>query len=138
MAKKIPVLCVCTALRRAARVVTVGYDEALAEVDLTVTQYALLARIGRAEKIVHSTLAESMGMDRTTLTRSLSPLSRRGLIQAGKSDDRRQHVLELTAAGHALVERAYPLWESAQQAMLERLGKKRWRKLQEVLEAIEA
>lgn len=129
--------CFCTTLRRAARAVTIRYDNALADTGLTITQHSLLVRIGDVGRIVHSVLAQAMGMDRTTLTRALAPLSRRGLIQSGSSDDRRQHVLQLTPAGSALVERAHPLWERAQQSTLDQLGKKRWRRLQELLEAID-
>ena len=127
----------CTTLRRAARAVTVRYDEALAAVGLTVTQYALLARIGRAGTIVHSALAALMGMDRTTLTRALAPLVRRELLRTKSSSDRRQHVLELTPTGRALAEQAYPLWESTQESLLDRVGKKRWRELQALLVLLE-
>jgi hypothetical protein len=44
-------------------------------------------------------LAEKDGMQRTTLTRNLRPLTRAKWVVAGTGKDRRQHLFQLTAAG---------------------------------------
>src|SRR5260221_6590526 len=133
----IPGPCVCSFLRRTARSVSSLYDHFLAATGLTVTQYAVLARIGRADGISVSTLADNMGMDRTTLTRNLRPLERRRLVSSKAGADRRERLLRLTPSGRTQVEKSYPLWERAQSLMLSRLGDQRWKQLQNLLTAAE-
>lgn len=137
MDDSVPLPCVCTTLRRAARTVSAFYDHALAQAGLTVTQYALLAKIGRADGVSMTALAEQMGMDRTTLTRNLTPLARRQLVSAGAGEDRRERILRLTDTGREQLEMSYPLWAEAQRQMLEQLGKRRWRQLRKALAAAE-
>jgi len=45
------------------------------------------------------------------MTAALKPLERRGLIYSSRSEeDKRARRLSLTAAGHELLNRAYPIW----------------------------
>jgi DNA-binding MarR family transcriptional regulator len=57
-------------MRRATRAVSGLYDEFLAASGITVTQYALLVRIGRADGVSRTALADRLGMEPTTLTRN--------------------------------------------------------------------
>lgn len=82
--------CVCTQLRRTARLISLVYDEALAPAGVTVTQYALLARIGRTAGLSRTALAAQLGMERTTLTRNLGPLERAGFVISKPAEDRRE------------------------------------------------
>src|ERR1700744_4859652 len=91
--------CLCSQVRRIARKLSSLYDTILAPENLTITQYSLLANIGRAGQLSHSVLAEKVGMERTTLTRNLYPLTRAKWVVTAKGEDRRQHLLQLTAAG---------------------------------------
>jgi hypothetical protein len=68
--------CACSQVRRLARKLSFLYDTRLSPEDLTITQYSLLADIERAGQLSHAVLAEKVGMDRTTLTRNLRPLTR--------------------------------------------------------------
>jgi DNA-binding MarR family transcriptional regulator len=68
--------CACSQVRRLGRKLSSLYDTRLSSEDLTITQYSLLADIERAGQLSHSVLAEKAGMDRTTLTRNLRPLTR--------------------------------------------------------------
>ena len=53
-------------------------------------------------------------MDRTTLTANLKPLERRGLVKiAVDKEDKRSRRLIITAAGRALLARAFPVWKRA-------------------------
>ena len=45
---------------------------------LTITQHLLLANLARGDQLSHAVLAERVGMDRTTRTRDLRPLTRAG------------------------------------------------------------
>jgi DNA-binding MarR family transcriptional regulator len=86
--------------------------------DLTITQYSLLANSERAGQLSHAVLAAKVGMERTTLTRNLRPLTRAKWVAAAAGKDRRQHVLQLTAAGRRKLVRSLPLWEEAQRQFL--------------------
>jgi hypothetical protein len=68
--------CACSQVRRLARKLSSFYDTLLSPEDLTITQYSLLANIELAGQPSHAPLAEKVGMDRTTLTRNLLPLTR--------------------------------------------------------------
>jgi DNA-binding MarR family transcriptional regulator len=129
--------CVCTQLRRTARLISLVYDEALAPTGITVTQYALLARIGRTDGLSRTALAAQLGMERTTLTRNLGPLERAGFIVNKPAEDRREKLLELTASGRKKAAETKPLWGAAQHRMLRHLGKKRWYQLRDLLLASE-
>ena len=80
-------------------------------------------------------LAETLVMDRTTLTRNLGPLKREGLIKAGRGKDRRTRVVAGTERGRRALREAYPLWEKAQAAVVKGLGPKGWKELMATLTA---
>lgn len=114
--------CACTQLRRVSRAVSAYYDGVLAEAGLTVTQYALLVNIGRAGRTTRSELGVKLGMDRTTVTRNLKPLERDGYLKDLPGEDRRERMVELTAAGKRKMEMGYACWERAQAAYCDELG----------------
>jgi len=125
--------CLCSQLRRTARLISVLYDDALTPAGISVTQYALLARVGRADGLSRTALAAQLGMDRTTLTRNLAPLERTRLVVNKPGDDRREKLLYLTAEGRKQAAAAKPGWQKAQQRMLRHLGRNRWHQLRELL-----
>lgn len=57
------------------------------------------------------------GHDRTTLNRTVGALEREGLVRSCAGTDKRQRMVSLTDAGRAAIDRASPLWESAQAEM---------------------
>src|SRR5258706_3686923 len=90
--------CACSQVRRLARKLSSLYDTLLSPEDLTITQCSLLVNIERAGQLSHAVLAQKVGMERTTLTRNLRPLTRAKRITAGSGKDRRQHLLNLQTA----------------------------------------
>jgi DNA-binding MarR family transcriptional regulator len=74
-------------------------------------------------------LAEIGVMDRTTLTRNLKPLEKKGLIKVVPGDDQRTRIVTLTAHGKEVLSKALPLWEKAQSRVIKRLGQERWNSL---------
>jgi DNA-binding MarR family transcriptional regulator len=60
-------------------------------------------------------------MDRTTLLRNVRPLVRRRLVEVQPAADSRRTEFRATAAGRALVARAYPEWKRVQARALKRL-----------------
>lgn len=118
--------CVCTAVRRADRTLNRLYDEALRPSGLLTTQYALLSTLARVQSpLLHSQLAEAQAMASTTLTRTLRPLVRDGLVRIESGDDRRTRHVAITPEGRAALDRARPLWRSMQDHILTEVGAER-------------
>lgn len=65
-------------------------------------------------------LADGLGLERTTLTRGVALLERNGWVEAKRSDDGRERVLQLTRAGRRKLESAYSAWKTAQDAVGEK------------------
>ena len=114
--------CLCSQVRRIARRLSSLYDAALSCEELTITQYSLLADIARAGQLSHAVLAKKVGMERTTLTRNLRPLTRAKWVVTVIGEDRRQHLLQLTAAGKRKLARTLPLWQEAQGQFISQMG----------------
>ncbi len=94
------------------------YDEALEPIKLRNGQYSTLVAIAGLQPVSMQTLAEMLGMDRTTLTAALKPLQRRGLIFiCVDTADRRSRILSITHKGAELLREAFPLWKKAQQSV---------------------
>ena len=125
--------CACFNLRKAARAVTQLYDEVLAPSGLRGTQFSVLAVISAAGPATMTDLADTLVMDRTTLTRNLKPLLGRGLVERGEGEDRRQRPIAITAAGREALDQALPLWEKAQARIAGGLGAARWKGMVEDL-----
>lgn len=131
--------CVCTAVRRADRVLNRLYDEALRPSGLATTQYALLSTLAQAgQPLPHSELAGMQEMAATTLSRNLKPLVRDGLVRIEPGEDRRTRFVAITAEGDALLARARPLWRSVQDDLVANVGEERVDRLLEELAALVA
>src|SRR6267378_1050339 len=128
----------CSQVRRLARKLSSLYDTLLSPEDLTITQYSLLANIERADQLSHAVLAENVGMDRTTLTRNLRPLTRAKWVTAATGEDRRQHLLQLTPTGRRKLVRSLPLWEEAQRQFLSQIGTESLQELRTLLTSSES
>ena len=130
-----PVLipCACANMRRATRVVTQLYEQALRPTGLRATQLALLQALAARGGISQGRLGELLAIDSTTLTRTLRPLHARGWIEIKPGADRRERCLRLTPAGRRQLDRARPHWERAQKRLRRVLGDSDWNRLQAVL-----
>jgi DNA-binding MarR family transcriptional regulator len=125
--------CSCSQIRRTSRRISSLYDEVLASSGLTITQYAVLAKIARAQPVGRTALAVILGMDRTTLLRNLRPLQAANLIAGAKSSDRRENLLRLSASGQRKLERTRPLWEEAQSRFASAFGTEPLKQLRQLL-----
>jgi len=110
--------CLCLHTQRAARVLARRFDEALRPAGLTNGQFSLLMALNRPQAAAMREVAELLGADRTTLTAALKPLVRRGLAEfrADAADSRVRRVA-LTAAGHACLTEALPIWTATHVAL---------------------
>ncbi len=109
--------CHCLAARRRARTITRHFEAALRPHGLRATQFSILAALALAGTLPMGELAELLGLERTTLTRSTTLLARNGWLRAERSQDSRERPLLLTASGRRKLEAAYPAWQAAQDSV---------------------
>jgi DNA-binding MarR family transcriptional regulator len=114
--------CYCATLRQAARAVTLLYEEVLGDSGLHARQYTVLQVLDLAPDLTTTELAQMIGIDQTTATRTLSLLRKAGLATGRVGRDRRERCWVLTSQGQAKLRRLKPRWEAAQEKFETRLG----------------
>ncbi|NEX91306.1 MarR family winged helix-turn-helix transcriptional regulator [Caulobacter sp. 17J65-9] len=129
--------CLCARVRRASRALTRAYDEALAPAGLTVMQFSALRNVERMGDPTLTVLAQATGHERSAMWRTLQPLAREGLLTLGSGRGRDAGKIEITDAGQALLERALPYWQAAQDRLHVGLGEDRRRALIALLSEVE-
>ena len=112
------------------------YDGALDGFGINVAQYSLLSNLKRLDQPSISTLAEAMGLDRSTLGRNVRVLEGAGLVTLSEGEDQRNRVICLTQAGEERLKAAFPAWEAAQQRLMDRLGDARRAQLLALLDEL--
>lgn len=127
--KKIGRTCACFKVRKAARAVTKLYEEVLRPIGLRATQFSLLMATRVMGPVTVVKLAQVTVMDRTTLTRNLQVLEKRGLITINPGEDRRVREVALTSSGMEVLVKAVPLWEEAQGRIKQGLGEEKMHNL---------
>jgi len=119
--------CTCLQLRSAGRMATQIFEAHLQPARLTVGQFGVMARVygsslSRAPMTMKE-LAEALGMDPTTLNRTLKPLEAQAFIAtAPDPDDRRARRVHLTATGKDRLAQAMPLWRAADDELRRAVG----------------
>jgi len=109
--------CHCLAARRSARAITRHFEAKLRRHGLRATQFSILAALALAGPMPMGRLAELLGLERTSLTRSATLLERDGWVRTDRSADGRERPLLLTASGRRKLESAYPSWKAAQDSV---------------------
>jgi DNA-binding MarR family transcriptional regulator len=115
--------CYCATLRQAARAVTVLYQEILRDSGLHGTQFTALQVLARAPELTTTELAQLIGIDQTTATRTLALIKKSGLATDAVGSDRRERRWALTSKGEAQLRKLAPKWEAAQEAFEKRVGR---------------
>jgi DNA-binding MarR family transcriptional regulator len=120
--------CLCLHVQRAARALARRFDLALKPAGLTNGQFSLMMSLNRPQSTdqmpgippaTMRSVAELLGIDRTTLTAAVKTLQRRGLVavRVGPTD-KRGRMLMLTAEGRRVLAAATPIW-TREHAVLE-------------------
>lgn len=122
-------------VRRANRSVSRLYNLVLSSCGLAATQYVLLQSIGRKREVSQQQLAQHLSIDSTTLSRRLSALRKRGLVDLHLGA-RGSRIYSLTSAGRALLTSTSLQWESAQHRLRSALGDKDWQVFIEICDRI--
>jgi len=128
--------CASLNFRRTARAVTRLYDLALQESGIRSTQFAILVGIAKKQPISIGALGNILGLDSTTLTRSLRLLEKEGLIAVSKRAAKRQRFLSVTDKGGLTLARSVPAWRAAQERFVATIGANYWGTLRSELERL--
>lgn len=128
--------CYAFTARHASRHLSQFYERMIVGSGIHAQQFTILAIINSKEPLTISELAEEMAMDRTTLTRSLSPLERDGyILVSSEKTDRRSKIITLTTYGNKQLDMAVKMWRKAQAEFESRFGVERAANLREELRA---
>ena len=119
-------VCACFNLRRASRAVTRLFDEILGRGGLRSTQFVALAAIRASGTPSLPKLSRSLGVDRSTLTRSLQPLIKLGLVEIDTKPPAKTGSARLTSKGESALTRCVPLWQEAQDRFEAKVGAAQW------------
>ena len=90
--------CYCATLRQAARAVTALYEEVLADSDLHATQYTVLQALKLVPNLTTTDLADALGIDQTTATRTLALIRKSGLAIDSPGRQANMRQISLTFA----------------------------------------
>ncbi len=131
--------CLCATVRRASRLLTRRYEEALRPSGLTPSQFELMMTLRHAGPCDQQRLAVLLDTDQTTLSRNMAVLERERWIAAAEdAKDRRRRSYEVTTTGAAVLSEARRCWLGVHQAMEQALGEPMaalWPTLDRILEA---
>jgi DNA-binding MarR family transcriptional regulator len=118
--------CACASARRVARLLTQVYDARLRRAGLEAPQFALLMALRQQGPCSQSEMGRHHGLDKTTVSRNVRGLQRRGwIVRAGGSGTRLRRF-ELTPAGRRQLAAALPEWKKAQQELRAGMTAKEW------------
>ena len=134
--KLMPLPCACATLRRASRALSQGYEEAMRPLGLRATQFTILQALDLAREVTQRKLGQILGLDSTTLTRTLRIMTRAGWIAERRGADRRERLLALSEEGRRVFDAASPYWEKAQAEMRQRLGEVLWNEIFRVADKV--
>jgi DNA-binding MarR family transcriptional regulator len=93
-------------LGRAKNTLSQGVEQEVGSLDMTHAQASCLMMLAKHEATTATDLARNLNTDAGSVTRLLSRMERRGLIERTRRDDDRRVVdLTITAEGNAMVEK---------------------------------
>lgn len=111
--------CIALRLRHLNRMVTRLYDDALRPFGFTTNQLNILATIVSRGPIAPGQLGQMLGMEKSTISRTLDRMVKHGWIDIGPGKDRRSQSLKATPQGRQLLATAAPVWHELQAKVLD-------------------
>ncbi len=124
--------CACATVRRTARLVTQLYDQELRP-HIEVPQFALLSMLEQHPGCTQAALAKGTGSEKTTISRNLALMKKKGWIEDAPSDDPRDRRMRITATGQNVLRAAKPGWNRAQKRLASAMKPAEWEKMWGVL-----
>lgn len=89
-------------------------------------QFALLMTLNTHPASSQIALSRRYGLDKTTVSRNLKWLSRKGWIESSAGDDPRTRQFTLTAEGRKQLAAALPEWKKAQSQLRGGMTEEQW------------
>ena len=114
--------CLCLASRRAARTITRAFDRQLRLHGIRATQFSLLAVLELKGPQSIGDLADTLGADRTTLTRNIALIEEQSLVKVRPGDDARARIVAITPKGRSTLAKAFPAWRKVQSELTASIG----------------
>ncbi|HWT64441.1 MAG TPA: MarR family transcriptional regulator [Ochrobactrum sp.] len=106
----------------AARTLLRRGDAALKPFGVTVQQFSLLAAIRLHEGKPVTSLAQRIHLDRTSLTRNLNLLERKGLVRRNAETVGNVRICTLTEEGNRLFDQLLPVWKGTRTELLKTIS----------------
>lgn len=118
----------CAALhsRVFSRLITRHYNSRLADLGLRITQFTVLNAIKVCPPESIHQLADTLGMERTSLQRTVEMLIKKGLVQSEPSGHKRSLGLSLTPEGDEIYRLAVLRWQKAHDEFTDLVGQDNW------------
>lgn len=110
--------CVARRLRQVNRTITRLYDEALRPHGITINQLNILAVITSEQQIRPGQLGQALGMEKSTVSRTIDRMVRKSWIKITPGNDSRTQLLTVTQKGHKLLLLVTPVWDALQAGVL--------------------
>ncbi|GLQ18807.1 MarR family winged helix-turn-helix transcriptional regulator [Maritalea porphyrae] len=130
--------CLLRNTRAAARVMTRRFAEHMREFDVSTEQFSLLASLVGTDHNSVSALAEFLAIERTTLTRNLALLEKKGLVKLVAARKGNARTVQLTPSGRQLMTDMTPAWRQAQNMAFKRVTREEVDQALDVLRRITA
>lgn len=128
--------CASFNFRRTSRAVTKLFDRAFEGTGIRSTQFTILVGVAKTQPVSMGALADLLALDATTLTRSLRPLQKDGLLAVSERAAMRQRFINLTRKGERTLARAVPQWREVQGNFEAAIGSERWTEFRDELERL--
>ncbi|WP_240229617.1 MarR family winged helix-turn-helix transcriptional regulator [Devosia lacusdianchii] len=113
--------CLVLNTRMAARAITRRADRKLRPFGVTAAQFTIMTSLQSRPGLSVTEMAESIAMDRTTLSRNLDLLETKGVVASTRPSRANGRVCALTDAGRELVAQMLPVWRASQAELRETL-----------------
>jgi DNA-binding MarR family transcriptional regulator len=118
--------CACATARQVARVLTQLYDRSLRDTGMQAPQFALLMTLNKQGPSSQIALGRRYALDKTTVSRNLKSLNRKGWIESSGAGDGRERQFRLTADGRAHLAAGLPAWKKAQSQLRASMTEEQW------------
>jgi DNA-binding MarR family transcriptional regulator len=114
--------CTASRVRLIARSVSAIYDQAVARHGVTIAQVNLLVTLADFGPSTLRRIGEFLRLERSTTSRNLELLIKRGLVEAISTNARGIREVAITRSGLDMIEAVLPDWRGAQTQAAQLLG----------------
>lgn len=119
---RIATVCIGHRARMAARALTRHYNAHFRPLGLTAGQFGILIALAGLPGQTVRMLADTIGIDATTMVRGIQQLEKRGLVESVGGRGRQSKRSALTKDGLRLLKKAIPRWRAAYESIAQEMG----------------